>query len=147
MTQASDVYSQKSSHTAAIYRWNILNRARISVDIGPLPEEVQGQFDPVFKREVPENRKLVLHQIAKDFVDDFTDALNSARRENDCMRPFEKALAAIDHDKKFYFPTFAGTVYDSHIPFTCRYAHLVCILGIMHQTSYWAGLLGHEILV
>lgn len=83
MTQASDVYSQKSSRTAAIFRWDILDQARISVDIGLLPEEIQGQFDPVFKREVPENRKLVLHQIAKDFVDDLTDVLDGARREND----------------------------------------------------------------
>lgn len=88
MAQASDVYSQKSSCTAAIYRWNILDRARISVDIGPLPEEIQSQFDHVFKREVPKNRKHVLRQIAKDFVDDSTGVLDGARRENDCMTPF-----------------------------------------------------------
>lgn len=55
------------------------------------------------------------------------------------MTLFEKALAAMDHDKIFYFPTFAGSVYDSRIQFTCQYAHLVCRLGTMPQNSYWAG--------
>lgn len=63
------------------------------------------------------------------------------------MRPFEKALAAMDYDKKIYFPTFAGTVYDSHIPFKCQYAHLICSLGTKHQTSYGAGLPGNVISV
>lgn len=136
MTQASDVYSQKSSRTAAFYRWNILGPARLSVDIGPFLEEIQGQFDPVFKCEIPVNRNALLHRIAKDFVDDFTDALDGARRENGLMRPFEKALVAMDHDKRLNFPMFAGTVYHSHISFICQSAHLVCRLGTKNQTSY-----------
>lgn len=126
------MYSQKSSRTAANYRWNILGPARLSVDIGPF---LQGQFDPVFKCEIPVNRKALVHRIAKDF-DDFTDALDGARRENGLMRPFEKALVAMDHDKKFHFPMFAGTVYYSHISFICQSADLICRLGTKNQTSY-----------
>ena len=63
------------------------------------------------------------------------------------MKLFEKALVAMDHDKKFHFSTFVGTVYHSHISFICQSAHLFCRLGTKNQTSYRAGLVGHKFSV
>lgn len=40
--------------------------------MGPFLEEIQGHFDPIFKREIPVKRKPLFGRIAEYFVGDLS---------------------------------------------------------------------------
>lgn len=103
--------SQRSSGTAARYRWVILDSARIFVRSGPPPKEIRPRINAVIQREISEERKREISLVAEKLCDGFTDVLDGANREDDCVEPIHNALSSMDNSKSFSFPRKAGIVF------------------------------------
>lgn len=99
--------SQKSSSTAAHYRWAILGRARIYIRSRPPPEEIQKQIDAILEKASPE-RKESLTNIGKVLHDDFAVVLDTAAGEDDCIELLYRALSSMDERKLLALPRKAG---------------------------------------
>jgi hypothetical protein len=107
--ETASVQSQRSSYTAAHYRWVTLSNARIFIHPGSLPEDIQPRINAVIKRRISEKRKCELSRIAENLCNDFIDVLNGASREDDCVEPIHRALSSMDSSsRKFNFPRKAG---------------------------------------
>lgn len=63
--------TQRSSYTAAHYRWVVLNRVRIRICFETPPMEIQSQINYVIHREILEDRKRELYQITRELCDGF----------------------------------------------------------------------------
>lgn len=82
--ETASVQSQRSSHTAAHYRWVTLSNARIFIHPGSFPEEIRPRINAVIQRRISKERKRKLSRIAENLYNDFIDILNRASREDDC---------------------------------------------------------------
>ena len=101
------VTSQKSSSTAAHYRWAILKGARIYIRSRPPPEEIQKAIDAIVEKASPE-RKQFLTNIGKDLYDDFAVVLDRAAGEDDCVEILYRALSSMDKLKLLTITRKAG---------------------------------------
>lgn len=104
---AASVSSQKSS-TYANYRWTYLDFARIYVENGPIPENIQKRVDAILQPKLSEQRQNELSVISDTFCNDFVDVMKAASREDDSVEPIHSALRSLDSGKKFIFPRKAG---------------------------------------
>ncbi|MCJ1429792.1 hypothetical protein MMC29_007707 [Sticta canariensis] len=100
---ADSVKSQKSTSTAAYYRWSILQRARIYIRGRPPPQEIQRQIDAIVEKASPE-RKQSLTNIGKDLYDAFAEVLDKAAGEDDCIEILYRALSSMDELKRLELP-------------------------------------------
>ena len=114
--ETASVQSQKSSYTAAHYRWVTLSNARILIRPESLPDDIQTRINAVIHRRISEERKCELSRIAEDLCNDFIDVLNGASREDDCVEPIHRALSSMDSsNRKFNFPRKAGIAPPSRV--------------------------------
>ena len=113
--ETASVQSQRSSYTAAHYRWVNLSNVRIFIRPGSLPEEIRPRVNAVIQRRISEERKCELSHIAGNLCKDFLHVLNGASREDDCVEPIHRALSSMDSSGKFNFPRKAGIVTPSPI--------------------------------
>lgn len=120
----ASVISQKSIGTIAQYRWVDLNHVRISVQSGPLPEEIKPRIDAVIQRKVSNERKVELSCIAERLCTEFIAVLSGASREDDCVEPIHQALSAMDKGGNFISPRKAGMAFLPYIRIS-RYAHVL----------------------
>lgn len=102
--------SQKSSVPNRLYRYHILDQARIYVRPEPPPMEIQAQMDVIFEREMPEKRRIEISGIAKKISQGFIDNLRGAYREDDLVELIYEALRMMHEDETFDFPRKAVIV-------------------------------------
>ena len=101
--------SQKSSSTAAHYRWAILERARIYISFQSPPEDIQKQIDAILEKSSPEREKS-LANIGKLLHNRFAKVLRTAAREDDCIEILYHALTSMDELGLLALPRKAGTM-------------------------------------
>ena len=102
--------SQKTSCTAASYRFTDLESARIYIEVGLPPEEVQERVKAVVQSEIPPARKELLTKLAKDFCGDFLKILRGAAGEDDCIEVLYKTLSCMFPGDKCMHSRKAGMV-------------------------------------
>lgn len=112
--------SQKSSVSNSIYRYHILDQARIYVHPEPPPMDIQAQMDVIFKREILEERRREISGIAKKISQNFINNLRGAHREDDLVELVYEALRMMQKDETFDFPRKAGII----LPLTPMYTSL-----------------------
>ena len=112
--------SQKSSVSNSIYRYRILDQARIYVRPEPPPMDIQAQMDVIFEREIPEKRRREISGIAKKISQKFINNLRGAHREDDLVELVYEALRMMHKNETFDFPRKAGIV----LPLTPMYTSL-----------------------
>lgn len=106
--EASTQRSQKTSCTAASYRFTGLGSARIYVESGLPPQEIQDRINAVVRGEIPRGREKLLTKLAKEFCDDFLKILPGAAGEDDCVELLYKTLSSIFPVDKFMHSRKAG---------------------------------------
>ena len=111
----STTISQRSSGSAASYRWRILSEVGISVSSKPLPEAIRLQTNEIFGREISNGRRGELQYVAKQLCDDFVQALTGASHIDNCVAPIKHALLSMDSCKNFGFPRNIGIAFLSHV--------------------------------
>ncbi|MCJ1405871.1 hypothetical protein MMC11_009101 [Xylographa trunciseda] len=102
--------SQKPSISNSIYRYQILDQARIYVRPEPPPTNIQAQMDVIFEREIPEKRRSEISVIAKKISQKFVNNLRGSHREDDLVELVYEALHMMHEDEAFDFPRKAGIV-------------------------------------
>lgn len=112
--------SQKSSVSNSIYRYHILDQARIYVHPEPPPMDIQAQMDVIFKREILEERRREISGIANQISQNFINNLRGAHREDDLVELVYDALRMMHKDGTFDFPRKAGII----LPLTPMYTSL-----------------------
>lgn len=118
--------SQKSSVSNSFYRYHILDQARIHVRPEPPPTDIQAQMDVIFEREIPEERRREISDIAKKISQGFINNLRGAHREDDLVELIYEALRMMHKDEIFNFPRKAGIV----LPLTLLYTSLRANLNL-----------------
>ncbi|KAI4134333.1 MAG: hypothetical protein LQ341_006039 [Variospora aurantia] len=99
----ASVSSQKSS-TFANYQWITLDSARVYVENGPIPKNIQTRVDTIIHPTLSKTKEKELSTISKTFCNDFVDVMKGASREDDSVEPIHAALTSLDSGKKFLFP-------------------------------------------
>ena len=112
--------SQKSSVSNSLYRYHVLDQARIYVRPEPPPIDIQAQMNVIFEREIPEKRRREISSIAKKTSQKFMNNLRGAHREDDLVELVYEALRMMHKDEIFDFPRKAGIV----LPLTPMYTSL-----------------------
>ena len=108
--EASTQRSQKTSCTAASYRFTNLESARICIEVELPLEEVQESIKAVVQSDIPPARKELLTKLAKNFCDDFLKILPGAAGKDDCITVLYKALSCMFPGDKYMHSRKAGTV-------------------------------------
>ena len=104
----ASVRSQKSAVSNSLYRYRILQQARIYVRPEPPPSNIQSQMDLIFKLEIPEERRREISGIAQRTSQQFILNLRGAHREDDLVELVYDALRMIHTDQTFAFVRKAG---------------------------------------
>ena len=104
----ASVRSQKSAVSNSVYRYRILQQARIYVRPEPPPSNIQTQMDIIFKLEIPEERRREISGIAQRTSQQFILNLRGAHREDDLVELVYDALRMINTDQTFAFVRKAG---------------------------------------
>lgn len=113
-TSSSDLQSGTSGRSKEpipshnFYRYNILRRARIQIHSRPPPAILQPQLDLIFKREVTNERKRKIEDLAKAKSDKFSNNLEGASREDDLVEVAHEALFSIHDDSTLIHCRKAG---------------------------------------
>ncbi|KAH0538859.1 hypothetical protein FGG08_004576 [Glutinoglossum americanum] len=111
--ETASMPTQTSSHTAAHYRFFILQKARISIQRESLPEEIRSRVNAIIQHDISEERKRELSRIAENLCNAFIDIFEGQHREDDCVEPIYHALSSMDGGKNFIFVMKAGIVFPS----------------------------------
>jgi len=109
--ETSTQRSQKTSCTAASYRFTNLESARIYIEVGLPPEEVQERVKAVAQSDIPSAKKELLTKLAKDFCGDFLKILRGAAGEDDCIEVLYKTLSCMFPGDKYMHSRKAGTIF------------------------------------
>ncbi|OCK92442.1 uncharacterized protein K441DRAFT_181950 [Cenococcum geophilum 1.58] len=110
--ETSTQRSQKTSCIAASYRFTNLESARIYIEVGLPPEEVQERVKAVVQSDIPPARKELLTKLAKDFCGDFLKILRRAAGEDDYIEVLYKTLSCMFPGDKYMHSRKAGTIGD-----------------------------------
>ncbi|ROW13880.1 hypothetical protein VPNG_03632 [Cytospora leucostoma] len=95
-TEADTVRSQRSSNTAAFYRYNHLAAAEVYIHADP-PAGIRDAIDSVINASVSKARLSDLQDIARQLYDGCKEAVNAAVGEDDFLEIFLVALRALGH--------------------------------------------------
>lgn len=103
--------TQKTSCTAANYRFTNLEHARIYVEVRRPPPEIQKQIDAILLKETTQERKGTLAKLANEFCDAFWNVLPTAAGEDDCVNILFDTLRSLCPVGKVKYPRKAGTIH------------------------------------
>lgn len=97
-SEAETIRTQRSSNTAAYYRYKHLAAAHVRIHIDP-PDNIQAAIDCIVKAEISEDRRIKLCDIAKEFYEACKEIVQAAAREDDFVHLFRRALEAMYPDQ------------------------------------------------
>ena len=107
---AQSLRSQKTNVSITLYRYGVLNQAKIYIlPISP-PKEIQLRIDGIFKHQLSTKRKAEISDIAKTTAQQFAEALLGANREDDLTEPLQIAIKAMDTGGLLGIPRKAGNL-------------------------------------
>ena len=104
MDQGSASITTQMSSTLATYRWKNLNYARIMVEDGPLPENIQTRVNAIILPKITDARKLELSSITESFCDAFADIVTGTFGDDDSVAPIHHTLTLMDKGNNFMLP-------------------------------------------
>ena len=103
--------TQKSTVSNGFYRFHVLDRARVYVRPERPPLDIQAQMDNIFERDIPEQRRREISDIAEVISQKFIKTLRGAQREDDLVEIVYSALdRMMNEDMAFVFSRKAGNV-------------------------------------
>lgn len=117
--ETASAASQRSSLSLADYRLRTLGRAKITIQHGGLPEDIQSQVGIIIQPQISDERKGELYAIADTLCAGFPNVLEAASREDDAVELVYRALASI-HGEQFALRRKAGKRI-----FSCIYVLLI----------------------
>ena len=100
--------SQASSISNSFYRYHILDRAKVYIHPELPPPEIQVQMNAIFNREIPEERRRAISDIAKETSQNFIINLRAAHREDDLVELIYDALRMMHKDDTLQFARKEG---------------------------------------
>ncbi|KAI9861208.1 MAG: hypothetical protein M1813_005381 [Trichoglossum hirsutum] len=95
-SEVDTVRSQRSSNSAADYRYEHLAAAEVYIHADP-PPDILAAINAVVKTEVPKERRAELHAIAQELYDGCRGTVKAAVGEDDFIELFRTALKAMHH--------------------------------------------------
>lgn len=106
--ETESALSQKSSSTAANYRFGALGNVRIVVQKIPLPDNIRARVKAIYQREIPKAVESQLLDITDALRQRLLKAMNGASKEDDSVEPILDALEALNDKGEFAFTRKAG---------------------------------------
>ncbi|KAL8783257.1 MAG: hypothetical protein Q9213_004769 [Squamulea squamosa] len=106
-TSSSDLASTRSKEPTSshsFYRYSILDRANVYILPESPPETLQAQLDIIFKRDVTEERRRQISDMAKEKSRNFTRLLRGSHREDDLVELVHQALYDMHKDESLTHP-------------------------------------------
>ena len=98
--------SQKSAASNSFYRYHILQGAKLFIRPEAPPKEIRSQLDIIYKREISDERKRQIFDIANKKSQAFINNLRGAHREDDFLELIYQAF------REMYPDEVDGQVFD-----------------------------------